>query len=151
MEAQQRRILAHGLVAGFAAYLTVVILYAAFNLVTGHPPFETAVRLGAAIVGPDVPVAGQVIAYNGMHLAVMLALGLISAVLVRRWELYPELWYAVFGALTVGMVVLTLLVGLLASELTHVLHWRSIVLVNVAAAGVMAACLVLTSDLKTES
>lgn len=151
MEAQRSRVLVHGLVAGLAAYLTVVVLYGILNLVTGHPPFETAVLLGGALVGPSVPAAGQAIAYNGLHLAIMLLLGGVCAWLVRRWELYPVLWYAVFVVLTIGMVVLTLLVGLFASQYAGAVRWPSVVLANVVAAGVMATYLVLASDLRTEA
>jgi hypothetical protein len=151
MEAQRTRVLVHGLFAGFAAYLTVVILYALLNLITGRAPFETALALGGALVGPLVPEAGRILAYNGIHLLVMLVLGLVSAWLVRRWEVYPELWYAVFALLTTGMIVLTLVVGMFASEYAGAVHWRSVVLANVAAAGVMAAVLVLSSDLRLET
>ena len=92
MEAQRSRVLVHGLIAGLAAYLTVIVLYTLFNVVTGRPPFETAVLLGSALVGAGVPAAGQAIAYNGAHLAVMLLLGGVCAWLVRRWELHPVLW-----------------------------------------------------------
>ena len=52
--------------------------------------------------------------------------------------------------LTLGMVVLTLLVGLFASQYAGAVGWSSVVLANVVAAGVMAAYLVLASDLHTE-
>lgn len=150
MEAQRNRILVHGLIAGFAAYASTVVLYAAFNLVTGRSVFATALQLGEALVGTGVPPAGQVIAYNGVHLTVMLLLGLVCAWAVREWELHPVLWYAVFAVLTVGAVVLTLWVGLFASEYAHALQWRSVVVANGVAAAVMATYLVLSSGLRIE-
>lgn len=150
MEAQPNRFLVHGLIAGFAAYASTVVLYAGINLATGRAVFATALQLGEAMFGTGVPPAGQVIAYNGVHLLVMLLLGLVCAWAVREWELHPVLWYGVFAVLTLGAVVLTLWVGLFASEYARALQWRSVVVANAVAAAVMASYLVLSAGLRVE-
>lgn len=152
MQPETRRVLEHGLTAGLIAYLTVVLLYSAFNLATGRPLFYTAAQLGAVLTGgpaidADGVLPGPVLAYNGLHMVGMLVLGLICAWLVHEWELHPQLWYAVFAVLTLGAVATTLLIGLYATRWAGATGWGSVVLANLFASVAMALYLVFSSRL----
>jgi hypothetical protein len=91
--------LREGLIAGVVGYSATVVLFAVANLLMGRPVFHTAAVLGAALfygVRDPMQVAvipAYVLAYNGVHLIVFLALGLVGAALARLADRGAELWY----------------------------------------------------------
>jgi hypothetical protein len=99
---RRKRMLADGLVAGVAGYLSVVIFFVILDLVGGRPPLHTAALLGEAFFGgsgdPAGPVLdmGLVLAFNGVHLVAMLVFAFFASWLMYETELHPEYWYAAF-------------------------------------------------------
>jgi hypothetical protein len=106
MAGKARTILGEGLIAGFIGYVAVVLVIAAGDLLQGRPPFHTAGMLGSLLFyDVDDPTAGlalwpgPVLAFNGVHLLVMLLFGTFLAWLVSLAEGGPELWYVSLVAL----------------------------------------------------
>jgi len=86
------RILSEGLITGLAGYVLVVLFYAFLNVVTGRSVFATPAQLGAGLVSGSRAggAAGAVLAFNGLHLLVFLAVGMLAAWLVMRIERQPN-------------------------------------------------------------
>jgi hypothetical protein len=104
MDPVRRRVLADGLVAGFLAYVVVVVFISAVEVLAGHSPFRTVSLLGEVILrGADAPAGAidpaAVISYNGIHLTAFLILGFVAAWLEHETELHPWLWYIPFFVL----------------------------------------------------
>ena len=123
-------VLQDGLLSGLTGYALISVYFAASNLLAGLPALHTVKALGAALFGGTDP--GQMIAYNGLHLAIFLALGVIAAVLVYEVELHPAFWYVSFF-LTItgfifGYVFMTVVAGRIAG-----LDAYSVVVGNVVA------------------
>lgn len=128
-----------GLVTGLIGYLTVVLLFAAINLLGGEGIFHTAALLGSALffglreasqlTGDPAPI----IAYNGVHILVSLLIGLGAAWLVFQAEKNRPLWYAVFFIFLAGFIYSVAVMGVFAAEVVHLLSWPVIVAANVAA------------------
>lgn len=99
MKTRNEQLLTQGLVTGLIGYATVVLFFLVLNLLAGRSPFYTAALLGETLFyGVRDPAAvvvwaGPVIAYNGLHLLLFLALGLLTAWLARLSERGPEFWY----------------------------------------------------------
>ncbi|MEX2284092.1 MAG: hypothetical protein WEE89_16515 [Gemmatimonadota bacterium] len=91
-------VLKQGLVCGSLGYLAVSLYYAVVNVVAGRSPFDTVAAIGQAMFQPANATAA-IIAYNGVHLVILLLLGLLAAWLVYRVELQPAVWHAVLFAL----------------------------------------------------
>lgn len=108
MAEQKQRVLTQGLITGVIGYATVALYFAFANVLAGRPMLHTAALLGHRLLGRPVmsdlvviePQA--VLVYNGLHLVVFLAVGLIAAWLVAELERYPQLWY--FGLFLVVFV-----------------------------------------------
>jgi hypothetical protein len=139
MKPERTRVVAEGLVTGLIGYVTVVLLFMVVNLFAGRPVFYTAGVLGSvlffgvrdpaqAVLGP-----GPVIAYNGIHMLVSMAIGLGAAWLVFQAEKHRPLWYVVFFIFLAGFIYSVVVMGVFAAEIVHVLSWPTIVLANVAA------------------
>lgn len=101
MQANRRRLIADGVIAGMIGYGVVASFFVVVNLVTGRSPFHTANLLGAVLFGgADAAAAtiepGLVIAFNGVHLAAFLVIGFFAAWLVYETELHPVMWYVAF-------------------------------------------------------
>lgn len=71
---------------------------------------------------------GPIIAYNGVHLLVSLLIGTGAAWLLLEAERFHSLWYVVFFAFMAVALYITLLFGVFAVEIRHVLSWRAVVL-----------------------
>ena len=90
---------AQGMVTGLVGYATVAIYFVVANLLAGRSPFHTAALLGSALFyglrnASDLVIApGPILAYNGVHLLVFLALGMLAAWLAYLAEKAPHLWY----------------------------------------------------------
>jgi len=99
MRSKWLELLREGLVAGVIGYAATVVLYAIANVMTGRPVFHTAAVLGAALIyGVRDPLQvvvtpAYVLAYNGVHLMVFLALGIVGAALARLADRGAQLWY----------------------------------------------------------
>ena len=87
MQKSTTDVLQDGLLSGVAGYALISVYFALSNLVAGLPALHTIEALGEALFGGTNP--GQMIAYNGLHLAVFLVLGVIAALLIREVELHP--------------------------------------------------------------
>jgi hypothetical protein len=104
MDPVRRRVLADGLVAGFLAYLVVVVFVSAVDVLSGNSPFSTVSLLGDVLLNGARASSGAidpaaVISYNGLHLAAFLILGFAAAWLEHETELHPWLWYLAFFVL----------------------------------------------------
>lgn len=101
MDPVRRRVLADGLVAGFLAYVVVVLFISAVDLLAGRSPLHTASLLGEVLLsGAGAPGGAidpaAVISYNGIHLVAFLILGFVAAWLEHETELHPWFWYFAF-------------------------------------------------------
>jgi hypothetical protein len=109
MRAERAQTNLQGLAAGFIGYAAVALFFAIFNLVAGRSPFFTAAFLGDALFyGVRDPAAvviwpGPVFAYNGVHLLMFLALGMVASWLALLSERGPQFWY--IGAILFLFVV----------------------------------------------
>lgn len=90
MKPDRARVLSEGLITGLIGALTVVLFYGVLNLIEGHSFFATAERLGAGLVTAESGDAGAVLAFNGLHVLVFLAIGLVAAWLVMQTERHPS-------------------------------------------------------------
>ncbi|MDP3937024.1 MAG: hypothetical protein Q8R92_02680 [Deltaproteobacteria bacterium] len=99
MKTRTEQLITEGLISGAIGYAAVVLFFLILNLFAGRSPFFTAALLGQAFFyglndPADVVVwAGPVIAYNGLHLIIFLALGVLAAWLAALAERGPEFWY----------------------------------------------------------
>jgi len=128
-----------GLVTGLIGYGTVVVLFAVVNVLSGKGLFHTAALLGSALffhaADTPVPVLGPapIIAYNGVHILASLVIGLAAAWLIFETEKHRPLWYIVFFIFLAGFIYSTVIMGVLAAEITEILPWPLIVASNFAA------------------
>lgn len=106
MAGKARQVLSDGLLAGFIGYVTVVLVIGVGDVLQGRPPFHTAGLLGSFLFydvsDPTTRLAawpGPVLAFNGLHLLVMLLFGAFLAWLVTLAEGGPEVWYVSLVAL----------------------------------------------------
>lgn len=99
MRPATQRILEQGVVAGVLGHITVAIVFAAANLAAGRSLLYTPALLGASFFyGLTDPTqleirAAYVFAYNGTHLIVFLALGIIGSWLAAIADRGWQLWY----------------------------------------------------------
>jgi hypothetical protein len=99
MRSKWLTMLREGLVAGAIGYAATIVLFAIANVLMGRPVFHTAAVLGAALIygvrDPTqiVVTPAYVLAYNGVHLIVFLALGIMGAALARLADRGAQLWY----------------------------------------------------------
>lgn len=106
-------VLKHGTIGGLLGYLTIVLFYAGFNVLNGRSPFHTVAALGEALfdTGGALPVAGAVLAYNGVNLFFFLLLGIVAAWLIYEVELHPGVW---LGALYTVIMAFLIISGAMA-------------------------------------
>ena len=152
MEAHVRRVLGQGLVAGMLAYAMVVLLFLLLTLISGRPLLLTAAELGSVLTGGPAAEGGRalpapVLAYNGVHLLFMLALGMAGAWLFHEWSIHPQAWYAVLLALVAGAVAVTLASGIYVTRFAHAAGWPAVAAANMLAFGVMGVYFTLTNTL----
>jgi hypothetical protein len=146
MRPATQRVLTEGLVAGLIGYGSTVLFFGALNLISGKSFFYTAALLGRELTGvggtADVAVtAGSVLAYNGVHVLLFLALGLVAAWAALQTARRPGL-FGLFLFLALGAFFLTLLaLATLALQTGERLSWGSIAVANGIAAFLMAAWL----------
>jgi len=130
MTEERRRLIREGFTAGILGYAAVVALFIVLNLMAGEPLFQTPFVLGSALLGSllDQPgIYGPILAYNGLHLAVSMALGVVASVLAYRAEADHDLGSGlVFFVLAVGGW-LPLVLGAITVEYLHALTWLQVV------------------------
>ena len=148
------RVWRQGFVVGLIAYASVAVFYSAFDLLAARGTLFTVDLLGKAVfkglrdpavlqysIQPDLLV---VFWYNGVHLILSLAIGLIVTRLVAHAERHPTQASLVLFTIVAGFVVTVLGVGWLTSPMRPVLPWWSIVVANGLATLVAGAYLVRT-------
>lgn len=137
MNDQRGQVLADGLWIGLIGYVTVALVAGVLDVLRGASFFYTPAVLGGALLGhggavtvtPDI-----VFPYNGVHLLVFLAIGMVIAVLVREVELHPVLWYLAFFVL-LGMFFFSLaLIGAMGAKAGPGVPWVSILVADAVAA-----------------
>lgn len=105
-----------GLISGVIGYASIAAYFAVLNLLDGRSPWFTLGTLGHAFFGSGSP--GPLIAFNGLHLFVFLALGVVATFMIQEIEQHPAFWYAVFFVFVAGFIfgylVLLVLTGALA-------------------------------------
>jgi hypothetical protein len=145
MKEETQRVIEQGLLAGVLGHITVAIIFAIINLASGRPGLYTPALLGGALFyGVSDPAqleirAAYVFAYNGTHLLIFLALGLVgswlTAIADRGWQLwYLALFFFLFVAFHVFGLVQFLVLPVRES-LSDVALW----IAGFAATAVMAA------------
>lgn len=140
-----------GLVVGLLAYAAVAIFYSVFDLLAARGTLYTVNLLGRSVFGGlrdvgvlQLPVRlepAAIIAYNGLHLAISLVIGLIVVGLVARAERHPANARLVLAVIVTGFFITIFAVGWLSTPIRPVLPWWSIVAANVLAVVTAAAYL----------
>ncbi len=96
MHRTRKQLVLDGFIAGLLGYAAVVLLFAFVNLASMRGVFATPEALGRAILGTTDRAAGPggamapVLAFNGLHLLVSLALGMLVAFLAEQAEIRPR-------------------------------------------------------------
>ena len=135
MQKSTTDVLQDGLLSGMAGYALISIYFALSNLIAGLPALHTIAALGEALFGGTNP--GQMIAYNGLHLAVFLVLGAIAALLIREVELHPAFWYVLFFVSIAGFIFSYVVMTVIARQIAG-LDAYSVAVGNLVAAIGMA-------------
>ena len=149
MKPDRARVLTEGLLAGFIGYVVVAVFFAAVNVLAGQPLLYTAAVLGRALTGgvadaQAVPIeAASVLAYNAVHLAVFLTIGLVASVLVLATERHPNLWLAFFLILLALLMVTLITFAVLIGPISAALPWWSLIGANLLAAVAMGGYLAI--------
>lgn len=147
MRPDRARVMTEGLVSGFIGYLTVAAFLGVVNLLGGRPLLHTAAQLGQLLTGGGgearaVPIeAGPVLAYNAVHLAIFLLIGLAASLLILATERYPNLWLAFFLIFLALVMVTMIAFTVLVEPVSAALPWWSLIGANLAAAVAMGTYL----------
>ncbi len=146
MKPANARVVLEGMIAGLIGYAVIALFYGVLGIATGSGVFHAASALGSALFygarGGDVVAGpGPVFAVNGLHLLVMLALGLGAAWLVGKTERHPAFWYPVFVLFLSAFILNYVAVLVLLTEVAHLVPWWSSALANLLAATGMGAYL----------
>lgn len=130
MTEDRRRLIREGVTAGLLGYGSVVLLFIVLNLMAGQPVFHTPFVLGSALLGSmlDQPgIYGPILAYNGLHMAVSLGLGVVASLLAQQAESDHDLGSGlVFFVLAMGGWV-PIFLGAITVEYLQVLTWTQVV------------------------
>lgn len=129
-----------GLILGLIAYLAVAVFYALFDLLAARGAFYTINVLGQVVfrglrdpavlqfpMALDLPAMAL---YNGVHLLLSLAIGVVVIKLALLPERRPDLARLAGIVIIAGFVATILAVGLLSTRIRPVLPWWSIVTAN---------------------
>jgi hypothetical protein len=134
MQKSITEVLQDGLLSGLAGYALISIYFAVSNVVAGLPALHTIDALGTALFGGANP--GRMIAYNGLHLAVFIVLGVIAAVLIREVELHPAFWYVLLFVGIAGFIFSYVVMTVVARQIAGLDAYSVVVGNLVAAVGV---------------
>ena len=134
MKPERIEILRQGMIAGMLGYAVVAVFFALFNVIEGRSIFHTAAVLGSFLFygARDVDqvslAAGPVLSYNGVHLLVFLAFGVVAAWLADLSERGPHFWYlAAILMITFSFHLFGLLLGVSATLGAEIPAWSLIV------------------------
>lgn len=143
-----------GLVVGLIAYASVAVFYSIFDFLAARGAFYTVNLLGRSMFRGlrdagvlQLPVrldTTAILLYNGVHLVLSLAIGLIVMWLIDRAERYPSQARLMLAVIVVGFVVTILAVGWVSAPIRPVLPWWSIVVANTFAVMLVAIYLLWT-------
>lgn len=147
MREERTKMLSQGLLAGLIGYGVVALVFAVANLIAGRSIFYTAALLGGSLFyGIQDPAgitvtAAYVFAYNGAHLLVFLAFGLVSAWLASVSERLTQFWYV--GLVMFFFVAFHVVAAMqvVAVPVQHLISAWAIWTAGAAAAAAMAAYL----------
>ena len=138
---------------GLIGYGAVALFYSVFDLAAARGVLHTVNVLGrAAFRGLRDPSVlqfpldldrGAIFAYNALHLALALAIGVLVAFLVAIAERYPAQRRTVRSVIALGYIVTVVAVGLLTMPVRSVVPWWSIMVANALAALLAGAYLVV--------
>lgn len=138
MTTESRSTWSEGLVAGLLAFASVALFFLVLNLVRGEPPLETVARLGAPLVpgeGGEGDRVAAIFAFNGIHLAASLAVGLFAAWLLHEAELHNNLWYVFFSVFLAAGIFSIVVMGVVGAELLSAVGWGDVAGANALWAG----------------
>jgi hypothetical protein len=148
------RVVRDGMVVGLIAYAAVAVFYAAFDLLAARGSLYTVDLLGKAVFRglrdravleyPIQPDLAAIFWYNGLHLLISLAIGLMVTRLVDQAERRPAQAPVILLAIAGGFVVTVLGVSRLTAAMRPVLPWWSIVVANAVATMLAATYLLRT-------
>jgi hypothetical protein len=134
------RTLRDGLIVGLIAYAAVALFYGVFDLLAGRGLFETVDLLGRAVFrgvrGRELLVHSPAVDftavfwYNGLHLAISLAMGLVVVRLVDHAARNPGRSHLMLFAAVFALALTTIAVGIFTRGLRPVVPWWSIVIAN---------------------
>jgi hypothetical protein len=145
MKASRARVIQEGLIAGAIGYVLIAIFFLVTNLVQGRPPFHTATLLGHALFGgfdpADTGAAAPALAYNGVHLLVMLAVGTAASWLTSLAERGPQLWYLAISLFIIMMLHLVGAAVVLGDAVRAELSAATVALAGILASVAMVAYL----------
>ena len=151
MITSRRDVVVHGIIAGAIGYAVVAVLFGIVDYLYGRPGYATAAYLGARITGralfavpPFDPV--PVIAFNAVHLVLMLGAGLLGSLVVHR---SPRAGFLPFYAFLAGALAALLASFALAAGLLGAVHAVDLVWINLAAAAATTSYLVVRSELRS--
>ena len=143
MNADRSSIWLDGLLAGALGYAAVVIVISIVDLALGHSLFHTPATFGRGLISSESEQvsAAPVLAYNGLHLLVFLAVGLLVSWLAYEVEMHPMIWYVAFFACISLFFLSVLFITAVTQPMSDVLPWWGILGANVVAAVVMGTYL----------
>lgn len=137
------RTLREGLVVGLIASASVALFYAVFDLLAARGALYTVDLLGKAVFRglrdpailqlPVRPDGEVIVLYNGLHLVISLAIGLVVTWLVGQAERHPTRARPVLLTIVAGFVLTILAVGMLTGPIRPLLPWWSIGVANALA------------------
>lgn len=123
--------LATGMVAGLVGYLAVVVTVSGIDLIRGNSALYTAERIGTLLFfrGASLPdPLAPVLAWNGVHLVLSLAAGVLGALMVLGAERFVGFWWAGLMTLVAVGIYATVAVGGLGVQLSELLDWPTALL-----------------------
>lgn len=139
------RTLREGLIVGLIAYATVALFYTAFDFLAARDSLFTVNMLGraafrglrdpAVLMFPDQLDLPAIFLYNGMHLILSLAIGLVVTTIVDQADRRPAMAPFLLLVIVAGGVITVLTVGFLTQAARPVLPWSSIIVANLLATG----------------
>lgn len=138
--ARSSRQIRDGLIVGLIAYAAVAVFYAAFDFLASRGTLYTVNLLGLAMfrglrdasnLGMPIGIDPVAIAlYNGVHLALSVAIGLLVSWFVEHAEEQPMTAQVMLLWIVSGFVVTIAGVGFLSIPIRPVLPWWSIMVAN---------------------
>ena len=141
--AAERHTIRDGLAVGFIGYAAVALFYTTFDVLAARGPLHTVNVLGRAVFrglrDPSVlqfPVdldRGAILAYNGLHLTLAMAIGFVVAVLITFAEQNPAQRHLVRFMISAGYVLTVAIVGLLTAPMRDLVPWWSVIVANAVA------------------